>query len=104
VTPFLGKFSGEIRDLLTMRRRWATGCFEILVGAHSPLILIISGAPRTMQKLGMRQRLNYLQLLNAFSVASALPLTVYALLPAASLLLGQLPLYDRPVTVISPFR
>jgi hypothetical protein len=49
----------------------------------------------------MRQRLNYLHILNAFSLASALPLTVYSLLPAASLLLG-LPLYNYPTVNSEP--
>jgi cellulose synthase/poly-beta-1,6-N-acetylglucosamine synthase-like glycosyltransferase len=110
---FLGAFPAALEDLLTMRRRWATGFLEMLLlgGANSPLfilpslllrttasaiglpsLLLSAGSALGLPKLSLRQRLVYLHALLIFSAGLGIPLTVYALLPAASLLLRR-PLY-----------
>jgi cellulose synthase/poly-beta-1,6-N-acetylglucosamine synthase-like glycosyltransferase len=91
---FLGSFPTAIEDILKMRRRWSTGFLEILLGADSPLTAFWASSA----KLSLMQRLLYIYAVTSMSAVIAIPMTVYALLPAASLLLAR-PLY--PTTLLS---
>ena len=84
-TPaFLGCAPITREDAFETKKRWATGFLEILVGANSPFSFTKN--PR----LTMIQRVNYMFICNYSAVS--IPLTIYAMLPCASLLTRR-PLY-----------
>ena len=85
-TAFLGGFPIGSDDLFKMRRRWSTGFLEIMVGTNSPFSFT------RHPKLSLIQRLKYISMCNLNAVG--IPLTIYALLPCAALMMGR-PLYPK---------
>ena len=70
-----------IEEVLKTRKRWSTGFLEIMVGTYSPFSFA------RHPKLSLIQRLKYISMCNLNAVG--IPLTIYALLPCAALMMGR---------------